>query len=81
MNKIISSAIKLGDGRVFNGVRHSLCYRNIHAAGIEPPYVNAEEGFLDYNYNFVDRKEAAKIAIAANQCSSDVLVLFSEHIF
>lgn len=80
MNKIISSAIKMADGRVFNGVRHSLCFRNAKAAGIEPPY-KCEEGFLDYYYNFVDRKEAAKIAVAAGQCNSDVKVLFSEHIF
>lgn len=79
MNKIICAAIRFKDGRVFNGKRHNLCFLNAKAAGIVPPY-ECEQGFLDYNYNFVDRKEAAKIAIEAHQCSSEVKVLFSEHI-
>ena len=79
MNKIICAAIKFKDGRVFNGKRHNLCFLNAKAAGIEPPY-ECEQGFLTYSYEFVDRVEAAKIAIAAGQVSSEVKVLFSEHI-
>jgi hypothetical protein len=50
--------------------------------GIEQlPLTNHTQGFLTSKNRFVDRKEAANIAIAANQCEKTVTMLFSEDLY
>lgn len=70
-------------GIVVIGYRHAQCLRLLQAViGIEQlPLTNHTQGFLTSKNRFVDRKEAANIAIAANQCEKTVTMLFSEDLY
>lgn len=62
--KIIKAAIKINQD-VYTGIRHADIYEELYQLKI--PTRNAIEGFLTDAGNFVDRYEAKKIALAANQ--------------
>ena len=64
---ITSAAIKLVvTGDIFKGIDHAVCIDRIHQEGIEsiPAHV---QGFVTSTGRFVDRIQAAKIAIACGQ--------------
>jgi outer membrane protein assembly factor BamB len=73
MKKIICAAIRLENGKIYYGHRHSHC---IDAANGELSWemsrkqimeVKKEQGFVTTEGEFVNRHEAWKIAQAANQ--------------
>ena len=70
-------------GIVATGFRHAQCLRLLQSIiGVNQlPLTNHTQGFLTSKNRFVDRYEAAKIAIANNQCKSTVTMLFSEDLY
>lgn len=86
-NQIICAAIRFADGRIVRGHRHDACFK--YASGWTPAvdWDGHVQGFIDARNQFVDRKEAMRIQIAAGIPShdggrmEDGLVLFSEDVY
>jgi hypothetical protein len=71
-------------GVVIGGWRHHNCFSTYAAlSGNRTPldYEPAVQGFLTSDDRFVDRREAAKIALAAGQVKEELKVLFSEDLY
>ncbi len=71
MELICAAAIKLSDGRIFIGMRHDECYKDILRAEIAERAVilrkNCVQGFMTNRCKFLNRKEAYKFAIETGQ--------------
>lgn len=82
MIKIACSAIKLNDGRLFLGKRHSDCIWLASRFTQKRP-ISGVQGFITTENKFVTRREAMKIAIEAGQVSKEHegTDLFSENIY
>jgi hypothetical protein len=77
----IASAAIRQDGKVHTGKRHDLIIHAIYA--VTGKRVTGEQGFVTSAGDFVDREEAARIAIAAGQItklSHHSTKLFSEEL-
>lgn len=72
-------------GMVIAGRRHHNCYYSLAAiAGLDARKMNFPkdiQGFLTNTNRFVDRKEAAEIALSAQQISKPTKLLFSEDLY
>jgi hypothetical protein len=78
--RIVISAIKQPNGRIYIGLRHHNCIAAAADAGEEIPIIG-EQGFLDNNGNFLGREEALPIAEAAGQIkekTNPLYMLFSD---
>lgn len=76
--RIKESAIRDPQGKIWTGLRHhNVVHKMVQATGIRP--AKGVQGFVDYQGNFYDRKQAAKIALAAGQVQAGKAV--KEHIF
>lgn len=88
--RIVAAAVKLNNGRVICGVRH---FDEIMRGNL-PTLIEAaqeclaghEEGFVTNGYKFVDRNQAFRIAVMANQIDWTVYkgiwgCLFSEDLW
>lgn len=81
METIIAAGIKSEGGRVFQGRRHCIILRSANPRG---SLKGGEQGFVTSTGRFVDRKEAAKIALAAGQIKElkyQKETLFSEELW
>ncbi len=80
--RIKCAAIKLANGKLFEGRDHSKAYKAAKEAGTERlDSLRAKQGFVTESGKFVDRNEAAKIAYAARQIQREITSnagLFSE---
>lgn len=67
---IISSAVKLKDGRTFVGKRHGDCYVQMKELGLPKEDCNngATQGFINDQLQFLNREEAYYEALFYNQC-------------
>jgi hypothetical protein len=66
---IVESAIRQ-DGKVYTGRRHpNIIHHMVQDCNITPP-VRGEQGFVDDNGTFLDRKEAAQHAIDCGQIAA-----------
>lgn len=65
---IKQAAIRLKDGRVFTGKRHCYIINNYR----EIDFRNQEQGFVDENGKFYNRKKALIHAIKNNQVDKNV---------
>ena len=65
--KVVQAALKFDNGHIFTDVRHADIYEKLHKHRIDITNFNVIEGFVTDTGNFVDRYEAKKIAIEANQ--------------
>lgn len=82
--RIDCAAIKAPDGRVWTGKRHGHCIRTIvQATGVKSVGDGYTQGFVTMAGRFVDRKEAAVIAVHAGQVAGRALPfeLFSEDLY
>jgi hypothetical protein len=71
-------------GLVFCGYRHGCIFQQIGGTMGERKQLGIyekEQGFLTNRNRFVDREEAAKIALQANQIAEPLLRLFSEDLY
>lgn len=78
------AAIKTPDGRVWTGKRHGHCIKTIiQATGIRSVPGSYPQGFVTLSGRFVDRKEAAMIAVHSGQVKHLTLPceLFSEDLY
>ena len=89
INQVICAAIRFyKDGTIIRGHRHDSCYKTAMVIPSLVDYLHqAEQGFIDARNQFVDRKEAMRIQIAAGIGShdggrmEDGLILFSEDLY
>lgn len=65
--EITKAAIRLGD-KIYTGFDHGECFKKIPE---ERHGLTVEQGFVNSDNEFVDRKQAMKIARAANQLTYD----------
>lgn len=65
--EIIKAAIRLGD-KIYTGFDHGECFKKMPG---ERHGLTVEQGFLNSNNEFVDRKQAMGIARTANQLAYD----------
>jgi hypothetical protein len=64
--EILSAAIReRNTGRVFSGLNHGAC--GVESLKYGVPIKDCEQGFLTTEGKFVDRYEAARIALASKQ--------------
>lgn len=73
---IMLAAIKY-DGKIYLGKRHNNIIHKFAAEGVS----KGEQGFLTDTCVFVDREEAAKIALEAGQIKKTKTWLYSEDIY
>ncbi|MFA6227580.1 MAG: hypothetical protein WC668_00110 [Patescibacteria group bacterium] len=77
---IVQAAIRQQDGEIFVACRHGRIIQKYgHSA---PPgfFSGAEQGFVTDGGEFVDRREAARIAFECGQIKQPKEVLFSEDV-
>lgn len=81
--RIDCAAILAPDGRVWTGKRHGHCIKTIiQATGIQSVGGDYKQGFVTMSGRFVDRKEAAMIAVHAGQANLTLpCELFSEDLY
>lgn len=86
----IVAAVKLPDGRIIRGHRHSDCYNNLRGRPDRDSIFKQEsqiiEGFLTSHNRFVDRKEGRRLQDEAGIPSADPTgfrgsILFSEDLY
>ena len=78
MEKIIYACIVTPTGKQYTGVSHSNCYDKMYHSEEKPFIVeDCKEGFLTDKDRFVDRCEAANIALEAGQIEKKVRQLQS----
>jgi hypothetical protein len=80
--RIDCAAIKMPDGGVWTGKRHGHCIATIWQATGKRAHQGVQ-GFVTMKGRFVDRKEAAMIAVYAGQVAGRTLPfeLFSEDLY
>ena len=87
METIILSAIKISDTGVCISLhpysRHNYIIRDLIELGADPPIKQDVQGFITSTGRFVNRKEAYKLAIAANQIEKSITnnILTSEDVW
>jgi hypothetical protein len=78
--KIIASAVRMKDGKVFTGKRHNHAIEAAYNAGYRDQ-LDLEQGFVTSTGEYVDREEAAKIAFQSKQIKKQVKILYSEDLW
>lgn len=78
--RIMFAACKRGD-RIWTGKRHNEIIMHMMEDGEKPPFFITEQGFITSTGRFVDRYEAAEVAIRAGQVTSHVSCLSSEDVW
>lgn len=83
--KIIKSAIKYPNGKIFTGKRHNNCFEEAWKKNEPLPKKGSrEQGFMTSENKFVSREEAAKIALRNGQVEKlkfSETRLFSEDLY
>lgn len=62
--KIVASAVKCNDGKLYLGKRHCDCFNSMIE---EDAHINSIQGFITNRNRFVDRYEGLEIAMRAQQ--------------
>lgn len=81
--RVQQAAIKKGK-RIWTGRRHSDCFQAMIKDGVLPSSRSKEvQGFMTEGGQFVDRKEAYKIAVECGQIKDDsrTKILISEDLY
>jgi len=85
MERIADAAIMGNDGKIYSGRNHSIIINEYGADGKFKGKGTSNQGFITDTGRFVGRKEAAEIAIAAEQCDATTLrlggLLMSEDLY
>lgn len=79
MREIVKACVKYQD-RLYTGFEHGECFNKLNEENIIIVFNKIEQGFIDSDGNFVDRKQAMVIAKEAGQlsCETDKQTLISE---
>lgn len=78
--EIVMACIKYCD-RLYTGFNHTECFNKLNREEMIIVHSRLEEGFVDSDGNFVDRKQAMIIAKEANQVKSGKSTLMSEDLY
>lgn len=85
MTKIVEAAIRLEDGRILTGHRHSdIIYHPDNKELAEQGWFKrskSEQGFVDEDGNFWNRYQAGCRAYRMGQTKTRILNLLSEHLY
>jgi hypothetical protein len=76
--EIRHAAVKSKCGMILLGKSHSCCFRQGAGIGLKMSSSAADQGFMTSEGRFVERPEAAKIAVSAGQIPGEPSILFSE---
>lgn len=80
IDEAIDSAAIRWQGRIFEGVRHTMAkYKALCDTGVYP--LRCEGGFITSRGDFVSRKAAARIAYSAGQIKERLGILYSEDLW
>lgn len=75
------AAVIAKDGRFLMGKSHADCFHQAKNIGVET-HSNANcQGFISSKGRFLDRKEAAVVAVEAGQVRNGIEILFSEDLW
>lgn len=79
MREIVKACVKYQD-RLYTGFEHGECFNKLNEDNTIIVFNKIEQGFVDNDGNFVDRKQAMVIAKEAGQlsCETDKQTLISE---
>lgn len=76
------AAVRAKDGQIFLGKSHAECFMAAANIGYTMGSSADSQGFMTNRARFVDRKEAAKIAVEAGQVDLKTIeILFSEDLW
>ena len=80
MSKSIAKACVRYNDRLYTGFDHGECFRKLNEDNTTPVHSKIEQGFVDSDGNFVDRKQAMVIARESGQLAykTDKKTLISE---
>ena len=78
--EIVMACIKYCD-RIYTGFNHTECFNKLNREERIIVHSRLEEGFIDSDGNFVDRKQAMIIAKEANQVKFEKSTLMSEDLY
>ena len=80
MSKSIAKACVRYNDRLYTGFDHGECFRKLNEDNTTPVHSKIEQGFVDSDGNFVDRKQAMIIAKESGQLAykTDKKTLISE---
>lgn len=81
IERITHAAVFTKEGYPIMGKSHADCFHLAKNTGIEMSQRAAHQGFMTSNGRYVERPEAAKIAIEAGQVRADCKILFSEDLW
>lgn len=76
--EIRHAAVKSKCGMILMGKSHSCCFRQGARIGLEMSSRADDQGFITSKGRFVERPEAAQIAVASGQIPGTPSILFSE---
>lgn len=68
-------------GLVICGRRHHNCFYTVYILKPELKMVKHTEGFLTSKNRFLDRSEAARLALESGQIKEDIVTLLSEDLY
>lgn len=75
------AAVKSVGGMIFLGKSHRDCFHQAHYVDVVMSPKALDQGFFTSHGRYVDREEAAAIAVAAGQVDPQVKILFSEDLW
>jgi len=81
MTKILHAALKTKDGEIITGKSHADCFKKIIKLEKEPSDKVDDQGFLDSNNKFLNRKDAWLVAYLAGQLRVKPSILLSEDLW
>lgn len=79
--EIKHAAVKTECGLIMLAKSHAECIWKARNCGLEPSHKASDQGFFTSKGRFVERLEAANIAVAANQVAECIKYLFSEDLW
>lgn len=79
--EIRHAAVKTKCGMILLGKSHGDCFMQGDKTGMKMSSAYDDQGFMTSEGRFVERPEAAQIALAAGQISAATTILFSEDLW
>lgn len=79
--EIKHAAVKTECGLIMLGKSHADCIHKAHHTGLKASQGARAQGFMTSKGRYVEREEAAKIAVKAKQVNPNIDFLFSEDLW
>jgi hypothetical protein len=79
--EIRHAAVKTKCGMILLGKSHGDCFMQGDKTGLKMSSAADDQGFMTSEGRFVERPEAAQLALSAGQISTQAFILFSEDLW